>query len=286
VAELLLREYLKKHDDMSQKDAANLKNFPDMVDFASKNDHINEETKHSLKELHKFRNVTYHQGKKHENFFHSIAIFYFEITCDLLAKYSTQYWKSEKISDFPLRALKYLDIKELNVTENFRTAPWNNSQFIQTSEKLRDVLVYSTSRSLVKDLAKDMEKIIEEAGFYIDHIDEVINDRDNSVKFAQYLNLDESERENFKKETLSTEIEDCDEWEWMCENYSFNEKKYPINKWKKRLRKLQSEKNEHKGLGKYCCFMRDTEKLRDDLEDAYEKCNGWLEMEAEILRGK
>lgn len=60
----------------------------------------------------------------------------------------------------------------------------------------------------------------------------------------------------------------------------------PVPGWRNRLRNLRSEKNANKAIKKYCDFMKQTNDIRLTLEEVESEIDGYIELQAEILRGK
>lgn len=80
-----------KHDPKVIKNALG-QNFDAKAKAASKLGLINEALCESILNLHSFRNTTYHKGLRHERILHSLAIFYFRNTCNLLKAYEPVWW--------------------------------------------------------------------------------------------------------------------------------------------------------------------------------------------------
>jgi hypothetical protein len=111
---------------------------------------IDARVRESIVLLHHFRNTSYHQGKRHDRILHSLAVFYFRLSCDLLLKYeSSIVWESGDTISY--RAKKYLGAKPNDPREELKQA------FSRLGELADD-----TPESLIVDLVEDMSETIDE----------------------------------------------------------------------------------------------------------------------------
>ena len=67
--------------------------------------------------------------------------------------------------------------------------------------------------------------------------------------------------------------------EWIASNYDWPVKGDPISGWKTRYALLSNEKNEHKALKRYCDFMRQTEVIREQLNEAAAQLDGYIQQQ-------
>lgn len=240
-----------------------------------------DELSESIQYLHTFRNTAYHRGLRHEGILHSIALFYFKNACLVLANYSPMLWSSSSEDQIPHRATKYLGKPNfMNGKEAFQAA-W---------VRLREV-AESMGDSLISDLHNDMAETI-------DHVDGQI----------QFLADDSPDGKKSRKQV----IVDCQVWpfvfsdkgkayaaanhgpkssiaeyvDWIGSTYPWPTKTDPIPGWRKRLHSLNSEKNQHVALKKYCEFMNQTESLRALVSESASQLDAHIQHLIDIARGK
>jgi len=68
---------------------------------------LSDEVYESLLTFHSLRNEVYHIGVQHESVLSTLAIFYFEVACDLLGKYEPPYLSWGSSQKLPERAKKH-----------------------------------------------------------------------------------------------------------------------------------------------------------------------------------
>ncbi len=252
-------KHLKNHQNeikKAQKDYLEPK-----VKLAKLKGLVTEELAESIKTIHKFRNIAYHQGIKHEKLLHSLAIFHFQNACDILKKYepsiSYSYGTEDVISQ---RARKYLgNISFLESKENFQKA-WN--RLIEVSEGL--------SFNLIEDLSNDMKSSIETFDNAIDFIiDNGFRHENKKTKKEVIIDIQlksfifSKAGEDYALKNKCKEFFWTNEYkEWFKENYKPEHEKDPVTSWKKRYEDLKSETDLHKALERYSQFIEQTRSFR------------------------
>ena len=74
--------------------------------------------------------------------------------------------------------------------------------------------------------------------------------------------------------------------EWLIENYKWPVLDDPVPGWKGRLASLKCEKNKHLALKKYCNFMKQTEEIREMLEEQAYRLDAHIQLLVDQARGK
>ncbi len=268
-------------DDTKAVIAALGPRFDSKVKLARERGLLSNEVCDSIQYLHSFRNTAYHRGLRHERILHSLALFYFNNACSVLASYSPMFWSSSSEDRIPHRAMKYLG------KANF----WDSEKAFQSAwERLREVAA-SMADSLSSDLHGDMRETI-------DRVDQQM----------QFL-ADESP---LGKKSRNQVILDCQAWalafseegkayaqaqqapktsvggyvEWFGNNYPWATKTDPIPGWRNRLNSLETEKNQHRALKKYCEFMNQTEDLREQISESASQLDAHIQHLIDVARGK
>jgi hypothetical protein len=293
VAELLLHRYaLDKAEDHRNRAAYGTspydpkklqkalgRGFDDKAKFASKQGLISQETCESIVSLHGFRNTSYHQGLRHEGILHSLAIAYFRIVCDLLENYNPPFYEFSSSKDLPYRARKYLgNLSYSGNRDNFSTA-----------YRRLDDLAASLEKSLVTDLATDMNNSIKAADSDLHLIagSDQKEKRDWAVVFAQAFIFNQSDDASEKAKELGFKDSDGKNlFDWLMDEHRWNISHDPIPSWQSRLDRLTQEADVHKAIKKYCEFRCQTTEIRLTLEEVASEIDYFIEMQAEIERGK
>lgn len=242
---------------------------------------LTDDLSESIQYLHTFRNKAYHRGLRHEGILHSIALFYFKNACSVLASYAPMWWSSSSSDQIPHRATKYLGKPNFFKMEEAFQAAW---------VRLREV-AESMGDSLISDLHNDMAETI-------DHVDGQI----------QFLADDSPDGKKSRKQVIL----ECQAWpfafsnegktyaavnnvpkssiaeyvQWIMSTYPWPTKIDPIPGWRRRLNSLNSEKNQHLALKKYCEFMNQTENLRVLIGESASQLDAHIQHLIDVARGK
>jgi len=259
VVELTLHRYAKDQQVLEQSGSSScdpkkmrkaLGNyFGDKVDFAEKQELINQNTSKSIQKLHDFRNTSYHQGLRHEGVLHSLAIFYFRNTCTLLKAYKPPFWMwngSDKISH---RAMKYLGTLSSGNPSDY---------FMAAYERLDAAVIFGQSY------------------YESENSKEITNSTVENPKKSK-----KTKRDNWLEAESGKEF-----LEWLISDYNWSVKSDPILGWRSQHKTLKNQTNYHEVLEQYCNFMRNTYNIRLALEESADALDHFIEMESEITRGK
>lgn len=295
VVELTLHQYAQdrtyendirsRYDESCQDQkiiiAALGQHFDSKIKLAKYTGLISNELSESIKYLHTFRNTAYHRGLRHETVLNSISLFYFKCACLVLERYSPLIWSSGSKDQIPYRAKKYLG----------NTNGWSMKEDFQVAwVRLHDV-AESMGDNLVTDLHQDMEETInridKKIQFLVDETPGTKKTRTQIIRDNQAWAFAFSD-EGKKYATANREPNSSTQEyiEWLSSTYQWATKTDPIPSWKKRLRLLNSEKNPHLALGKYCEFMNQTESLRVLIDDWEAQLDGYIQQQIDISRGK
>ncbi|HGM6719709.1 hypothetical protein [Stenotrophomonas maltophilia] len=244
--------------------------FDAKVALASQTGLLSQPMSQSINWLHTFRNTSYHSGLRHEGILNSLANLYLRICCDLLAEYKPRFWSSgsEKMSH---RAAKYLGSTEVTVSAWITKNP-----FDEAWARLKSVAL-SMNCSLIADLARDMGATIQSVddqinhgvAYKVSHLES--HPRDVVVTEAQFMALAYSKKGvEYAKENGYAGTGGPSLQTWFRQNYKLQISTDPIPKWRRRLGKLEKEKDEHAGLNQYCNFIQQTHSIRDDISQQNE----------------
>jgi hypothetical protein len=254
-------------------------NFDNKVKFAAKYSLISNEICESILYIHTYRNTAYHQGLRHEEILHSLAVFHLINACTLLINYKPRIWCWSSKDKLSHRARKYLGDFKLDASEAF-----------QSGFQRLLVVVKCIDEDLVQDLYRDMSETIA----YIDRaINFLANDspqkktRDQVILDAQawpFAFTDEAKK--FASEYGCKEDSIEGYVNWISKNYDWSIKSDPIPSWTKRLNILKKEKNYHKALKRYCDFLRQTEDIRSKITDSAAKLDAYINHLIDVARGK
>lgn len=266
-----------KHDPKAIQKALG-QDFRAKVKFASKSGLISEIQCESVLTLHAFRNTSYHKGLRHESILHSLAMFYFIIACDMLLAYKPKRWTwglNDKVSH---RVRKYLGDPGLTDHEEC---------FSSAFGRLKQVAV-ALGHSLVADLSADMKHTIESVDEAIEFLannspqkmsrDEVIVNA-QAWPFAFTKKAKEFARSHNCPEKYVGQYVD-----WIARNYKWPVRSDPIEGWKTRHMSLTQEADCHKGLKKYCDYIRQTEDIRSSINEAAAHLGNYIDEQIDIAR--
>lgn len=255
-------------------------NFDAKVKLAAKLGLVDAATCESILNLHSFRNTAYHRGLRHESILHSLTLFYFGVTCELLKAYQPRFWVWSSSDTLSHRARKYLgDVRRIEPAKVFLAA----------YERLAEVGA-SMKADLIADLAKDMEETVDTTDgviqFLADDSPEPMS-RDRSVVHSQAWAIAfTDEARAFARDNGGT-VETVQAYvEWLADNFPWTVKRDPVPSWRKRVASLQKERDPHRALKKYCDFMRQTEAIRSTLNEAGAQLDGYIQSEIDRARDK
>lgn len=302
VVELTLHQYAKRKklfgsglfDDTEKKingrvlEAALGQDFDAKVTLALQTGLITEPLSRSINWLHSFRNSSYHAGLRHEGILHSLANFYLVTCCDLLVAYKPSSWSWGSQQTISHRAAKYL-----GQTEPIRML-FDGAKIFEEAWKRIRVVAVNMKCNLIEDLVRDMSRTIDESDEQINFVaknspgtDEY--SRRQVVIDAQVWPLAFSEEgvEYARKNGYTGKLVQGPALAtWLERNFRGPTAVDPIPGWKRRLRSLSEEKDEHAALDKYCNFIRQTQRLRDALSDHEAHLDQHIQEQIDIMRGK
>lgn len=282
------------HDDDKGKisdrvlQAALGQDFDAKVTLALQTGLINEPMSRSINWLHSFRNSSYHAGLRHEGILHSLANFYLVTCCDLLLANKSTSWSFSPKQTISHRAAKYLGhfdgFEMMFKAQDAFDAAWSRIKVVALNMRC----------NVIEDLVRDMSKTI-------DVVDEQIKfvetnaprgegySRRQVVIDAQVWPLAFSEKgvEYAKKNGYPGRLVQGPALAtWLEGNFRGPSAVDPIPGWKKRLRSLSEEKDEHAALDKYCNFIQQTQSLRDALSDQEAHLDQHIQEQIDMMRGK
>src|SRR5262249_43120877 len=159
----------------------------------------------------------------------------------------------------PHRAMKYIG----------RRDPWGNpaDAFKKAWGRLLEI-VDSMGDSLVSDLHRDLEETINSVDsaiqFLADDEPRGKTTRREVVIEAQLWAIASSDvGKSYARGRLPKAAKTFGDYlDWLKANYPWPTRTDPIPSWRKRLKSLETEKNPHAALKKYCGFLRQTQQLR------------------------
>lgn len=302
VVELTLHQYAKHKklsgnrwfDDTENKindrvlEAALGQDFDAKVTLALQTGLITEPLSRSINWLHSFRNSSYHAGLRHEGILHSLANFYLVTCCDLLVAYRPSSWSYGSQQTISHRAAKYL-----GRTDGLRML-FDAAELFEAAWKRIRVVAVNMKCNMISDLVRDMSRTIDEADAQIKFV------ANNSPRGTGYsrrqvvidaqvwpLAFSEEGVEYARKNGYTGRLVQGPALAtWLEGNFRGPSTVDPIPGWKRRLRSLSEEKDEHAALGKYCNFIRQTQRLRDALSDQEAHLDQHIQEQIDIMRGK
>ncbi|WP_041863862.1 hypothetical protein [Stenotrophomonas muris] len=242
----------------------------------------------SINWLHSFRNSSYHAGLRHEGILHSLANFYLVTCCDLLVAYKPSSWSYGSQQTISHRAAKYL-----GHTDGLRML-FDAAELFEAAWKRIRVVAVNMKCNMIADLVRDMSRTIDEADEQIKFVStnsprrgeysrrQVVIDAQVwplafSVEGVEYARKNGYTGRLVQGPALAT---------WLEGNFRGPSTVDPIPGWKRRLRSLSEEKDEHAALDKYCNFIRQTQALRDALSDQEARLDQYIQEQVDIMRGK
>lgn len=256
-------------------------NFDRKVRLAQATKMVSDAEANSLLALHSFRNVVYHQGIRHESILHSLGIFYLECACVVMSNFTPQFWCSTSKDQISHRAIKYLGSanNSLLQKERLKTA----------CSRLQEVCT-SLGDTLITDLHADMQKTIEqtdEALNFLSQNSPTSMTRTQAIIEAQvwpFALTDDAK--DWAKANGWTHQHDAKYVDWLSTHYHWPISRDPIASWKQRLANLHYEGNRHAALKKYADFMKQTERVRQQIDELAIDLDGYIQQQIDEARGK
>lgn len=302
VVELTLHQYAKHKNLLANRwfdetdakvsnrviEAALGQDFDAKVTLALQTGLITEPMSRSINWLHSFRNSSYHAGLRHEGILHSLANFYLVTCCDLLVAYKPSSWSYGARQTISHRAAKYL-----GQSDGLRTM-FNAPELFDAAWKRIRAVAVNMNCNVVADLVRDMSRTIDDADEQISFVAQNAPNgkgysRRQVVIDAQVWPLAFSEKgvDYARKNGYAGKLVQGPALAvWLESNYRSPSAVDPIPAWKRRLRSISEEKDEHAALDKYCNFIRQTQSLRDNLTNQAAQLDGHIQEQIDIARGK
>lgn len=254
--------------------------FDAKIKLALSFDLIVQEEAESLKYLHSIRNAAHHTGARHEGILRSVALFYLRCACQLLKKYEPAIWGWYGSDPLPHRAIKYLGKINLFTSHHAFVGAW---------DRVHDVALHHGD-TLIADLHADLLKTIDRTDSQLDFLEANAPSgltRDDAVVECQLWPFAYSpEGQAFAKEHGGPTPRTPGYVRWIEKNYSWQQTTDPVPSWRRRAASLKNENNPHLALKKYGDFMRQTELLRQLINDGAAELDAELERQADSARGK
>jgi hypothetical protein len=279
--ELVRNNIILANDEQKRLRRALGREFDEKVKFGVSKGWLNKEQSDAIIGLHGFRNTSYHQGHMHETILHSIAISYFRLVCEFLVNYKVGSYSTCSSDKVSYRAMKYLG-KSSYVR--------NVASLTEAFQRMLDISL-TLGDSLIDDLSSDMGSAIAAANSSISFISgssETQERRDWAVVFAQAFVFTQADDAKEKAKDMGfNPLKEKQLFDWLIDDYhEWPFLKDPVPNWQKRLKSLRSEKNPNKAIKKYCDFMKQTNDIRLTLDEVESEIDSYIELQAEILRGK
>lgn len=279
-SELIRTKLMPANDDQKRLRRALGREFDEKVKFGFSRGWLNQDQSDAIIGLHRFRNTSYHQGQRHEAILHSVAISYLRLVCEFLVKHEVGSYSSCSSDTISHRAMKYLGLAGYKHSA---------SSMIAAFQRVLDISMF-LDENLIDDLASDMSSAIEAANSSISFISgssETQERRDWAVVFAQSFVFSQDDNANQKAIDMGfSPLDQKQLFDWLVDDYNhWPTMKDPVPSWRNRLNSVRREKNPLKAIKKYCDFMGQTTDIRLTLEEVESEIDGYIDFQAEILRG-
>lgn len=282
------KEYKNELSKYSEKHFKNFKlvskalsqNFDEKVRGSCQLELFDEKLRDSILSCHKFRNTAYHQGLRHEGVLHSLALFYFQCTCEVINNYEPIIWSWTSGDKISYRTRKYIGYPEfLHSKQAFKEA------FCRLSDVSK-----SMGDTLIVDLANDMNNTI----FHADRKIKFLADEGPEVKTRNQVIIDvqvwdfafTDKGKEFARINSCPEKNILSYVAWFSQNYSWKMTIDPIKGWQTRHKSLIEEKDSHLALKKYMDFINQTRGIRDKIDKAASNLDGYIQQQIDEARGK
>jgi len=261
------------------------RDFDSKVAFARSLDILSEGEADSVRNLHRFRNTAYHQGRRHERILHSLAKFYFTNACVLYKKYRPPGWSSSSADVIPYRARKYI-----SPAEDIGPFQYMGPESVESVWDRLLAVLDSLGDSLVSDLSADMEYVIDDIDSAISFLasdSPTPQSRDEVVVSSQAWDLAFSPKGlAFASLKGYTDSDPFHLVSWLERSFPWPINKDPIPSWKVRLESLRREADAHMAFKKYCDFMNQTEAFRSVIESSAMALDSAIQHQIDVMRGK
>jgi hypothetical protein len=277
-------QYRRSSDDQDAKlqkalAAALGQQFDAKVKFAVMGGLLTDEEAFTINTLHTYRNQVYHRGLMHEDILHSLSIFYFLAACDVLAKYPAVGYAWSSRLKMPHRAIKYISLPPFRDVSEKVAHAWI---------RLKEV-ASAIPFNLVHDLHTAAAALVDETDRLIEYLSNGLPEspsRDKIVIDAQAWSIAFTEEGNEYARKHGANDKTVGSYvEWIASNYPLDFKRDPIASWRKRLESLRAESNPHAALKKYHELIRQSENLREEIDQTAAAFDQEIERQMDAARG-
>ncbi len=235
----------------------------------------------SIRIGHAFRNETYHVGVQHEAVLHSVALFYFHVSCAVLGRITPGFFGWSSSDKLPDRAAKYF------TGDGFM--PGRMGDYERACADLSAGCGHDPVE-LIAELARHMAEVVEEQDASLDFLS---NDapnpsprRDVVVELQAWALAFGEAGQKFLSNLSSPPRSVFDRVKTIGEEFPGLVRSDPIAGWRRRATGLARETNPHRALHLYRAFMDQTLELRRAIDEAALGLDAHIQNEIDRMRGK
>ena len=278
-ASLFNRE--KTYPDEAELTAALGRHFDAKVAFFKAHQELSAEEANSIMICHGYRNEVYHIGLYHQDILPALSRFYFHLVCGVLARYNPNCMSYSPSMVLPERAQKYLSADHLGFG--------SLKDFQRGCLTLQESIAFEAS-NLVSSLSDHMAEVIEQQDIGVEMIA-----TGGPLQMSRDVAIVESQAWRLAFIQEGKDLLASGNWpggsvqdfvNWFAQTYPLKHRRDPIPSWQKRERSLRSEKDPHKALKKYKDFMKQTESIREFIEESHAQVEMYIDEQIDRIRGK
>lgn len=237
-----------------------------------------------LRNLHSFRNDSYHNGKTLERVLHAITVYYLSQACELALIYKSNVTCLNDWLEIPFRTRRYLNEFEYldgNISQI-------DSRILFSAYKTVSSIAASLKTDIVKSLTEDLTSEISDLESSIELISDNCSISFKPDDIFTYLNTP-VHTFTFNAENYLFIAKRGDGYgDFLMNKYNLKQKNNPINSWRSKVDEIK-KMEPPKALNAYCKFLEKNsifsttkaaaDRHAEDVED-------WVQLEIDILRGK
>ena len=254
--------------------------FGEKLKLAKHTKWIDDRVARSVSTLHGFRNKLYHGGLTHERILHALALFYFQIVCDLMLSMPTHGYSWSSSHKITHRAIKYLGSTPMRDCIDVVPGAWRRLR--EVSEAMPLVL----HEAFKVELAQRIAEVNENIDFIVKNAPDSPS-RDEVVVQSQAWHVaftDEGKRFAIESGVSGQSIVNV--IDHIALKYPFAVKKDPIKRWEVRMEAVSQELDPHKCLEMFRQLFAEIELVHVPIESSAIALSEEIERQIDVVRGK
>jgi hypothetical protein len=260
-------------------EAAQGQRFGEKLKLAKHTKWIDERVGRSVETLHGFRNKLYHGGLAHERILHALALFYFQIVCDLMLSMPAHGYSWSSSHKITHRAIKYLGPTPMRDCMEAVPGAWRRLR------EVSDAMPWSFHDALKGELASRVAEVDENIEFIVKNAPDTPS-RDEVVLQSQAWHVAfTDEGKNFAISNGLSQSNIFGVIDYIALKYPFGVKKDPIKRWESRVQVVSEEEDPHKCLEKFRQLFAEIQSVHVAVESSAIALSEEIDRKVDAARG-